>query len=226
MSRRMYDGINVLSVPDGADLYAGYDDGQWPDAMALATAHPGKTVVRITTDPADNEGTVIDVEKGDANPQTAVDWVVNARARGVDPTEYCEASQWFDCRNAFGVRKIAQPHYWVADFDGDPTIPDGAIAKQFQNHPGYDESIVADYWPGVDSPTPGPAPKPVPIQQPTKEEEMQAIIVNGLLTCLAAGQDGHLLQFTREADGWHVDDVTDEIKAKNPTDPKEYVVSP
>jgi hypothetical protein len=32
--RTMYDSIEstVTELPDGADLYAGYDDGHWPDA--------------------------------------------------------------------------------------------------------------------------------------------------------------------------------------------------
>jgi hypothetical protein len=41
--RTMYDSIEstVLDLPDGADLYAGYDDGNWPDAAAIAVRFPG-----------------------------------------------------------------------------------------------------------------------------------------------------------------------------------------
>ena len=222
----MFDGIDVLSLPTGADLYAGYDDGHWPDADAIAARFPTKTVVRITTNPADNEGTVLDVENGDANPIDGPDWVLRARGRGVDPTLYCNLATWFDCRNAFSVRRVFQPHWWIAHWDNVAVIPDTAIAKQYQSNQGYDVSVVADYWPGVDAVAPAPVQQPLPIRQPTREEEMQAIIVNGLLTVVAAGQDGHLLQFTREADGWHVDDVTDAIKMANPNDPTTYLVAP
>jgi hypothetical protein len=74
------------------------------------------------------------------------------RAAGADPTIYCNASTWPAVRAAFAAANVAEPHYWIAKYDGDPTIPAGAVAKQYRGDvaPGYDVSSVVDYWPGVD----------------------------------------------------------------------------
>ncbi|MEU3352856.1 hypothetical protein [Streptomyces sp. NPDC037389] len=45
---------------------------------------------------------------------------------------------------------VFEPDYWVARFDGVPSIPAGAIAEQYENTPGFGKSVVADNWPGVD----------------------------------------------------------------------------
>src|SRR5207249_6099906 len=51
-------------------------------------------------------------------------------------------------RLAFAAQRVAEPYYWIASYDGDPTIPAGAIAKQYADpnliagHPHYDVSNV------------------------------------------------------------------------------------
>jgi hypothetical protein len=162
MTRRMFDGITAAQVPAGAQLYAGYLDGEWPSYAQLVAQHPGFLHVSITVFYTDNEGQVLDVESGDATPEQAVIWVRNRRAAGADPTVYCSMSTWPTVKAAFAAAGVAQPHYWVADYSlgSNPAIPAGAIALQYVDMGGYDISVVADYWPGVD-PAPA-APTAVP----------------------------------------------------------------
>lgn len=170
MTRTMYDGISALALPVGARLYAGYVDGRWPDADAISQRFVLATVVRIATSPATDDGVV-----GDGPPDNGcwplwVAWVVRRRAAGVDPTMYTNASSWSAGIQAFKQAAVAQPHWWIADYDGDPTIPAGAVAKQYASNDAYDTSSVADYWPGVD-----PEPKPAAAAAPDLEENSMQI---------------------------------------------------
>jgi hypothetical protein len=146
----MYDACNYLNIPKGV-MAAGYLNGicKWPAAAWVKFPQ----AVQICTNPILNIGVVLDVETGDATPQNAPAWVAKRRAAGVDPTVYMNASTWPAVIAAFKADGVTEPHYWVAHYDGIATIPAGAIAKQYRNSvaPGYDLSIVADYWPGVDS---------------------------------------------------------------------------
>lgn len=150
MTRVMYDGITPSSVPTGASLYAGYVDGKWPSAAGLSKRFPNARVVGIAALPSTNNGIILDVEKGDATPAQSVDWVLMRRKAGVDPTVYMNTSTWDDVRAAFQARKVPEPHYWVAAYSSSSAIPSGAVAIQWKNTSGYDQSNVADYWPGVD----------------------------------------------------------------------------
>jgi hypothetical protein len=147
----MYDAITASNIPAGAELLAGYGDGLYNDFAAERARFPGAIVVQIAVFARDNLGVVLDVENGDATPAEAPGWVVMRRKAGVDPTVYCNASTWPAVRAAFRAAGVAEPHYWIAAYDGDPTIPAGAIAKQWRDAGPYDQSAVADYWPGVDS---------------------------------------------------------------------------
>jgi hypothetical protein len=168
MFRIMYDGIFSGNPPSGAPLYAGYDDGNWPDASALAARFPNAVIVRVTVSASDNEGTVLDVENGDATPAQAVTWTVRRRASGADPTVYCNEGTWAAVRSAFQAAGVAEPHYWIAKYDNDPTIMPGAVAKQYASNSGYDTSSVAPYWPGVDSTS----------TPPTSQENTMAYLIS------------------------------------------------
>lgn len=171
MTRRMYDGITPGALPAGADLYAAYDDGHWPDAAAVAALHGGVPVVRITTNPADDEGDVLDVEKGDATPTDAPQWCERRRAAGATPAVYANASTVPAVAAAFTRQGVAMPQWWVADWTGIYAPPAaGWVARQWQSLTGYDVSSVVDYWPGVDpAPSSGPTPPPStpPVHLPT-----------------------------------------------------------
>ncbi|MBS2962909.1 hypothetical protein KGA66_07635 [Actinocrinis puniceicyclus] len=159
MTRTMYDGVDASLLPTSAELVGGYVDGLYRWSAANWTRFPDAVKVRIAVFPTTNDGHVLDVEPGNATPAESVDWVLMRRHAGVDPTVYMSYSTWPQLRSAFQARGVAEPHYWVALYDGVATIPAGAVAKQYYNNNqlGYDLSVVADHWPGVD-----PSPIAVP----------------------------------------------------------------
>ncbi|WP_052069779.1 hypothetical protein [Streptacidiphilus albus] len=153
MARTMYDAVTVSAIPDGSVLVAGYVNGSYANLSGLRARFPHALVVGVTVTAGADEGQVLDVESGDASPAEAPGWVERRRAAGADPTVYCNASTWPAVRAAFSAAGVAAPHFWIADYDGDPAIPAGAVAKQYASNENYDASAVAAYWPGVD-PTP------------------------------------------------------------------------
>ena len=163
MTRFMYDAVTPQNIPAGVSMVAGYADGLYANMGTLAARFPHAVrvsiAVRWTT-----RAQVLDVETGDATPAQAVQWCTQTMSDkpNRELTVYCNMDAWPSVRAAFRAAGVTEPNYWVARYDNDPTIPAGAIAKQYQGDThGYDKSVVADYWPGVDSaPAPGPAAKP------------------------------------------------------------------
>ena len=155
MTRTVGDSTTAADVPQTVDIVAGYIDGRYKWSDADWALFPGKPQVRIATSADTDDGNCLDVEKGDATPSQAPVWVVARRAAGIDPTCYVNLANWQETKNAFAGAGIAEPHWWVAHYNNDPTIPAGAVAKQYQNEPltggHYDLSSCADIWPGVDA---------------------------------------------------------------------------
>jgi len=144
----MYDSTNPFDIPQTAEMVAGYIDGVyvWPPAGWARFA--GAKQWRIAVSPFTNAGNVLDVEAGAAAPSQAPGWVTMRRAAGIAPIIYVQASSWASVRLAFAAQRVPEPFYWIASYDGDPTIPAGAIAKQYADqaliagHPHYDLSNV------------------------------------------------------------------------------------
>lgn len=175
MTRRAADTIDPAVAPVGFDIYAGYDDGHWPDADALAARFPGATTIRITVFPSDDKGDCLDVESRDATPGQAPAWVAQRRQDGhKGPLVYCSESIWGDVRAAFQAAQVPEPGYWVAGYPGaeGDAIPPGAVGHQWIDRGDYDESVFIDYLPGID-PNPVP-PTPVP-PTPPPEAAMKGI---------------------------------------------------
>lgn len=165
MTRYMYDSIDPATIPTSATMVAGYADGLYANMNGMAARFPGAVRVSIAV-AYTTTAQVLDVETGDATPAEAVLWCTQTMASTPNShlTVYCNTSTWPSVRQAFQSAGVTEPQYWVAAYDGDPTIPAGAVAKQYQNTSGWDLSSVADYWPGVD-PNPSPAPTPTPTPQ-------------------------------------------------------------
>lgn len=166
MSRRMYDSVDANAIPTNAQMVAGYIDGtQYKWTAANWARFPTAVKVRIARRTFTNDGHVLDVESGIPtvwpldNPSVRAgirNWVRMRRAAGVEPTIYCnQLFDWPVIRQIFHEAGMREPYYWVARYNNVPDIPAEAIAKQYANPPlaggHYDLSIVADYWPGVDT---------------------------------------------------------------------------
>jgi hypothetical protein len=172
MTRLMGDGIEPAQVPGGFAIYAGYVGGRWPSFEPLAARYPAALHVSIAVNAAE-DARVLDVETGDATPAEAPGWAARQRAAGNPyPVIYCNTSTWPAVQVAFAEQGVPAPLYWVAAYLSQapnlaalPAIPAGAIALQCYDYGGYDLSVVADYWPGLD-----PAPVP-PSQTIVLEEE-------------------------------------------------------
>lgn len=150
--RIMYDSITASNCPDDGQLYAGYVDGRWPNWAEMARRHPGKRIVKVTIWNGDAD--VLDVEAGDATPQQAVIWCRARRKLGKDPTVYCNLSTWPAVVAAFSLAGDPLPHWWAAGYriPAIPYLQPGSVATQWADFGPYDQSLVADYWPGVDPP--------------------------------------------------------------------------
>jgi hypothetical protein len=152
----MYDSTTARDIPTSATKVAGYVDGLYTWTAEDWARFPRAVHVRIAIFGSTNDGVVLDVEPGCASPGEAPGWTQRRRAAGVDPTVYVNLSTWPIVTSAFRGAGVTEPHYWIAHYDNvADNIPMGAVAKQYIDQPRsgghYDKSVVADFWPGVDS---------------------------------------------------------------------------
>lgn len=164
--RLMYDSTTPWDIPHDAEMVAYYLDGRyaWPQAwldMFPRAIKVGISAIGVAV------GQVGDVEVGCIwPPRNAVPWVRRSRAAGFDPTIYVnELNDWGPTRQAFIDAGEPEPYWWVARYNGVRVIPAGSVGRQFAHpHDGdgvadkpwetgkhYDLSIIAAYWPGVDT---------------------------------------------------------------------------
>jgi hypothetical protein len=142
----MYDSVNPFDIPVDAPAVAGYADGMYVWTTAGWDRFPNRPRLLITVTGVDAD--VLDVETGDATPADAVDWVRTQRQLGFPyPGVYCSSSLWPTVKATFAAHNVDPPWYWIADYDGKPDIPVGALAKQYLNAPGsgghYDLSVIS-----------------------------------------------------------------------------------
>lgn len=155
MTRRMVDSTNINDEP-AADLVLYYCDGDFAVSEATVRARFPKAILVPCSAVGTNSGTVGDCEPGCMTEDQLVTWVVERRAAGVDPTGYVnEMHGWAPARAAFAAHGVPEPHWGVADYDDVGIIPPGAVFKQDKNSAltggHFDESVVVDFWPGVDN---------------------------------------------------------------------------
>lgn len=150
-----YDAVTPENIPANASIVFGYDDGHYNNVARMAQLHPAATIIRICVDP-DDDGDVLDCEKGDATPAQCPAWAQRQRARGADPTVYSAETDYPAIQAAFHAAGVAEPHYGAANWDEDPTtIPAWASYKQF--HGGmtvpYDTNACRPEWVAIFKPT-------------------------------------------------------------------------
>ncbi len=195
MVRQMYDAASVGNIPADAAIVGYYIDGNYKASTADLSRFKNAVHVPIAVFPTTNAGIVFDGPPDNSTWPQVVDWVVMRRKAGVDPSVYTDNDQWTTGVAEFRARGVAQPHWWIAKWDGVQTVMSGAVAHQYQGnqHGGYDRSVVLDYWPGVDpapKPTPAPAPPavtPAPPPAPKVEDDDMILIQVNATTGFGGG---------------------------------------
>jgi hypothetical protein len=167
----MYDAWTIEAIPKAAKIVAGYVDGGMPNYEALCALFPHAYHVSITVTGLPNHR-VVDCENGDLTPEQAAAWASAEIAAGRRPTIYCNASTWPSVQAAVAAERRLSSllDYWIADYNGDPAIPAGAVAHQYAST-AFDVSSTNGVWP-MNHPKPPPTPKP----KPTTEDTMPHLV--------------------------------------------------
>lgn len=205
------DGVNALSVPNGLDGYAGYLPGSgYPDYAAMVADHPGKPVLRVTTNLADNAD-LLDIERGAATVGNAPSWNVRQRAAGLArPADYISVAAAQDLVDFLASAGEPRSSFWlftahytrIPHLCGPttcawPGLRASADATQYLNNPGFDLSLVSDPFFAWMSRSAAPAALP-----PHLEEDMfVAVTPSGkcYLCCPGTGIVIYIGQPTDEA---------------------------
>lgn len=159
--RIMYDGVNSLARGIATDfphaaMIGVYVDGDYAWSGDERALFPDAVQVEISTNAANKIGDVLDVERFDADPAQAHDWILARKAAGYDrPSIYCSYALVPQVR--LETRELAlgvDYDIWVARWDNTqnpPPMPGPTAtyaAKQYQATTGYDLSVVYDDgWP-------------------------------------------------------------------------------
>lgn len=183
------DSINPANTPPGANGYAGYVDGSWPDAAAMARQHPGKPVATFAIRAADYAD-CLDIENGAASIGQAPGWNTRQVARGLrKPADYISGSRAQALVTFNAANGWPRPSWWLwtAHYTNKPHLcgpPCGlglttwADATQWTDNTArnYDVSLTSDaFFAGIGAT--GPAPTP-PIPYPSIEDDMKLFICN------------------------------------------------
>lgn len=160
------DSITAAHIPvPGTDLAVGYINGRWPSYYDLPARFPNIPHVSIDVVGNRPDADVLDVESGDATPQTAVSWVRSKLARNEHPVLYVNRGNItavFNAMHAVGFEVATHFKTWIATLDGTKAVADmtGVVAVQYLSNAGanYDESIVYD---GSFKESPVPEPHPL-----------------------------------------------------------------
>jgi len=177
--RLMYDAADPNGIPRDARMVGGYVDGRYAWSTAQWNMFPNAVRVRIAVLPSTNDGTVFDGPPDNGTWPQVVSWVIMRRHAGADPSVYTDGDQWETAQAAFRAAGVAEPHWWIAAWNGVANVPAGQVAHQYKSVTNvYDLSAVLDYWPGVDPIQHAPAgsPPPAPAPAPLMEDDDMLII--------------------------------------------------
>lgn len=116
----MYDDIDLSLIPSNAPAVAGYVNGKWTTFPDVLIRWPHAKHLSISVN-AEGNAECLDVERFDATPDQAPNWVRRQLARGVKrPVIYCSVS---DAREVLAVLKESgikrsQIRLWTAHYNG------------------------------------------------------------------------------------------------------------
>ena len=194
---RMFDAINVDSLPPGGGAYAGYVGGHWPTYTAVKARFPGVPVLSIAVTSTE-DAECLDVEQGDATAADAPGWVRRQQGLGVAlPVVYTSLSNVpavMQALNAAGVWR-EQIRLWTAHYTEQQHICSPAACgvgvpvdgTQWHSGADYDESLLLDsFFTGPAPVTVAAVTPPVVIPPPPSLEDEVAVLVS-----VPAGAPGH-----------------------------------
>jgi Putative peptidoglycan binding domain len=102
----MYDSVDLDNIPADATAVAAYTDGRFANFAEAKIKFPEADILSIAVFAAD-DAMALDIETGDASPESAAAWVTRQLARGVSrPCLYADAStmiQVIGAMNAAGI---------------------------------------------------------------------------------------------------------------------------
>jgi hypothetical protein len=208
----MFDATDLSQIPAGPAAVAGYVDGLYQTAPALAARFPHAHLLTIAVSAAD-DADCLDVETGDATPAQAPAWYERQQARGVfRPCLYASVSvmqsQVIPALQAAGISR-ADVRLWTAHYAGLHRCGPSACGELSTDADGtqwtdvaygrqLDQSLLLPGFFAVPAPAPAPSPAPAPVnwleaivrelptlQQGSSGEDVRT--VQGL--CTARGRD-------------------------------------
>jgi hypothetical protein len=153
----MLDSVTPTNIPTSTEVVGGYVNGRYAWKPTDWARFPLSHKVTISTyangpTPFDTIALVLDVETGDAAPEEAPEWVLKMRFIRVDPVIYCNLATWPTVMSAFHQANVPIPKYWIASWDGVPSVSPawaymGCVAKQYQSTSLVDMSVTVGTWP-------------------------------------------------------------------------------
>lgn len=132
----MYDTTTLDVIPPQAAAVAGYVNGRFANYGQVTSMFPRAKHVSISVTSTDS-ATCLDVETGDATPESAARWVIDQHARGLKrPWIYCNKSTLPSVTASLKTAGISRSSYvlWIADPTNRPHIVRGADATQWGWH--------------------------------------------------------------------------------------------
>jgi hypothetical protein len=173
-NRTMGDSTVLSDIPTSVQVAATYANGDFVVSEAEVEArfphqHYGWCRIDVTGALAD-QADMLDVETGDATPETANNWVQSWHVlkRSGLPVVYCNRGNEqavVDACKAGGSELGTHYGLCVATLDGTQVTGPGVVACQHTSYEPahWDESVVYDdtlWLPVAPVPVPAPAPKP------------------------------------------------------------------
>jgi peptidoglycan hydrolase-like protein with peptidoglycan-binding domain len=161
VTRKGYDATTWENIPGDAQFVFLYNDGDYaaPEEAYQHFQSLGVPVATIAVEPT-TIANVLDYEVDNPtyqNPGLVNEWLT----RNPNGAIYAnlDDQQWL-------IGQGVSPHYWsLAHWTDElPTsLPAGVLNIQWDDPGPYDNDLVADYWPGVDSAPVTPPPTGLPV---------------------------------------------------------------
>lgn len=138
----MYDAVTVSNIPHNPEAVAGYVGGSFANYNELLHDFPHAKHLSIAVS-ASEDAECLDIEKGDAVPAQAPEWVRRQHARGLKrPCLYAASSEMPSVLGAVlgnGIERN-EIRIWTAHWTNVPHVEPGSDATQYAGGQVLDKS--------------------------------------------------------------------------------------